>query len=152
MLLIRTQVPSPWLTLSTKKLVKRVWALTTWAAATASSTPLILVKCIISPVYYKRDRKRERMTVRWNTWSTSERKIFKVNVKGARECVAEMTECQEVSKLKECMNRKGMFEGEVVGVCWGVLLFTGEFFKISFKVSKVRCVTALARGPTKQQG
>lgn len=30
-----------------------------------------------------------------------------------------MTESQEVSKLKECMNRKGMFvqvEGEVVGV------------------------------------
>lgn len=38
-----------------------------------------------------------------------------------------MTESQEVSKLKECMNRKGMFvqvEGEVVG---GFLFFTGEF-------------------------
>lgn len=58
-----------------------------------------------------------------------------------------MTESQEVSKLKECMNRKGMFvqvEGEEGCFFEGFYSLRANF-KFPFKVSKVRCVTALAR-------
>lgn len=93
------------------------------------------------------------MTVRWKTWSTSERKIFKVNVKSAKECVAEMTECQEVSQWrsvwieKECLCR---LKERWCGVCWGFYSLQAIFSRFLSKLSKVRCVTALACGPTLQ--
>ena len=68
-LLMRTQVPSPWSTPSTKKFVNKVWASTVGTSIAASRNILVALKCIllVSCIEKRMPRVRDARSTRLGT-------------------------------------------------------------------------------------